>query len=224
MKYTLTGGALASLTWLAVGAIPSQAQPIEAITYSIEWDKPAIAPGEKNTATIWATVSPEIGAAVAWNSVPGTGQPGTLVAFALSTMDVLNVANATNGTLSWTVPSFWTMLGKPQGVPDGSGGIKNSNAGQYPVGGPNPLPDLSQVVPVLKLAWVASGSNGPYDVLFATKASLAKVYLDVNLASWVAEKTVLIDGQGGFTVTPAPSAIALAVPLLIGAGWRRRKP
>ncbi len=198
------------------------AQPLETITLSVEWEKAVIGPGETNVGHIVATVSPQIGSMVAWNTPPGTGQPGKLIAFASVIFDLQNAGNALNGALAWTVPSEFNIANKP-GTPDGNGGIKGTTAGQF-VGNPNPNPNYNQQVTVLNLSWKETSSVGAYDVLFATKLTSAKVGLDVGLPGYVGENCVKIDGQGGFLVVPGPGvwAAMLAVPCVV-LGRRRRE-
>lgn len=202
------------------------AQPVETLTFSIEWDKAVIAPGETNSGKVVATIGPELGTVTQWNSSPGTGQPGVLKALASLGLDFKNLSNGTNGSLSWKVnPDWWPGSGIPP-TPDGQGGIAGIQFGQIspPL---EPFPNLSAVIDVVTVKWTAAVSPMPampYEVMYGTKALWAKVFLDIGLPSgqWVGENAVKIDGQGGFTVIPSPSVFAFGV-FALGVFVQRRR-
>lgn len=216
------GSALATL----VGTACLHAQyPIETLTFSIEWDQPVIAPGQTNTGAIYATLGPEIGTITAWNSKPGNGEPGILMAFASTIFNFTGLQNSTEGKLAWTTASEFTTAGIPP-TSDGKEGFFAASLGQFgmPV---NTSPNIKQKVKLVDVSWTASLSplpSEPYEVLYATKASSAKVFLEVGLIAWVGENAVKVDGQGGFAVTPAPATLALALPLALTTRRKRRQP
>jgi hypothetical protein len=219
MRCRLNLAAVASAA--AIADTCTNAQPLETMTLSIEWDWPVISHGQTNTGKILATMSPKIGSTVAWNTPPGKGQPGILIAFMSASFDLQGISNALNGTLAWTIPAEFDIANKP-GVPDGEGGIKGTITGQF-IGNPNPFPpNTNQTVTILELEWTESAGGDSYEVNFASKMLTAKVGLDVGLSSIVGENAVKIDGQGGFNVIPAPSAIVLA-PLAVAGLTRRRR-
>ncbi len=209
-----------ALAVLAVAglAAATNAQPIETLTYSVEWDLASISSGA-NTGGVYVTITPDIGTTTAWNTKPGTGQAGKLMAFASSIMNLLNTQNGTNGALTWSVPTDVNAANLP-GTDDGAGGIKLSQAGQF---GPpvNPTPNTKQKVKILDLKWTL-GVLGNYDVSYATQSTSGKVFLDVGLSAWVGENAVKVDGKGGFSVTPAPASLALLGLGGLVAGRRRR--
>lgn len=211
---TMMGGVMAC--GLAMVAGSAVAQPLEALTFTIEWDKAVISHGETNTGKVVATITPQIGAVTAWNTVPGTGQVGTLEAFASTIFDLLGKSNATNGALAWTVPADVNAANKP-GTPGPDGGIVGTFAGQFSSA---PILNLNQAVTVLKLEWKESAGTGVYDVLFQSKMLTAKVFLDVGLSSWVGENCVKVDGQGGFSVVPGPGVMG---GLVVAFGLARRR-
>ncbi len=214
--------AIAAAALILAGAARGQ-YPAETITYSIEWEKTVIAPGEANTATVRATITPEIGTLCHWNSGGGgTGQPGVLKAFASTIFDFVSVSGADKGTIvEALVPTEFAIAPDPI-TPVGTTGVK-VKAGQYafPI---NPNPNVNQSVAVLSFTWLAGDAGQAYEVLYQTQAVSGKVYLDVGLAVWVGDNTVKVNGQGGFSVTPSPASWAAYVPLLLIAGQRRRKP
>ncbi len=222
MRRSWFGTALATL----VGGVCSHAQvPVETLTYAVAWDKAEIAPGETNTGTIVPTIAPKLGTVTAWNSKPGNGEPGVLMALASLALDFKNLANGLNGTLSWKVnPAWWAGSGPPPSN-DGQGGISGIFFGQFspPV---NPAPILDQVIEVATVKWTAETSpmpTEPYEVVYGAKALWAKVFLDVGLPSgaWAGENAVTTDAQGGFVVIPAPATLAIAGVAWIGLARRR---
>jgi hypothetical protein len=210
-----------ALAVLAVAGLAtvSNAQPIEALSYSVEWDFASINNGGTNTGGVYATITPDIGTQTAWNTVPGKGQAGILKAFASSIIALVNNLNGLNGNIAWTVPADMNLANIP-GVPDGLGGITNSQSGQF---GPptNPTPNLKQKVLILALSWTDT-AGGNYSVDYGVKSSSGKVWLDVGLAAWVGENAVRTDGKGGFNVVPAPASLALLGLGGLIAGRRRR--
>lgn len=224
MKREQASRVLALIALVAGAGLVARAQyPIETITYSIEWEKAEIAPGETNTATVWATITPDIGTLCLWNpGGGGTGQAGILKSFASTIFDFVSVTNGDKGTITDAFVHKEFAITPDSITPIGTTGVK-AKAGQF--GFPtNPNPNVSQSVAVLSFTWKAGDAGEAYDVLYATKSISAKVYLDVGLAVWVGENAFKVDDQGGFTVTPAPSAISLVVPLLWVVGNRRRMP
>ncbi len=215
-------GAIACLAASMGAARAAMAQPLESLTFSVEWEKAVIAPGETNTGQVLATVGPAIGATTAWNSPPGTGQLGAIKAFASTVFNLKNLQNGTNGLCYVTIPSEFNASTKPISD-DGNGGFVGLNTGQiaFPA---NTNPNTNQTVAILNVAWKAADAPGGYEVIYATKSTSGKVFLDVGLAAWVGENAVRIDGQGGFAVIPAPPTIAIIVPWLLAIGTRRRKP
>ncbi len=188
------------------------------LTYTIEWDK-GPQPGVPATGAVYATIDPEIGKSIQWFTPPGTGQLGTLKAFASSIFNFVNVQNGTTGTLSWTVPPEFNLANKP-GTPDGNGGILATNAGQF---GPpiNTSPVVTNKVKLLNLAWLTTDFT-MRTVEFKTKATSGKVFLDVGLAAWVGQNCELIDGSGSFLIMPTPSGLALVGIAGVMAARRRR--
>lgn len=209
-----------ALAVLAVAglAAATNAQPIETITYSVEWDQASIT-GGSNTGAVYATITPDIGTTTAWNTKPGTGQAGKLMAFASTIGNLVNTANGLNGTLDWTVPTD-VNAANIKGTADGSGGIAGTQSGQF---GPpvNPAPNTKQKVKILDLKWTL-GVAGNYSVSWDFNATSSKVFLDVGLASWVGENAAKVSGKGGFNVTPAPASLALLGLGGLVAGRRRR--
>lgn len=215
---------LGSVLLIAGHASLALAQPLETLTLTIAWDKPVIAPGEANSGAIYATASPEIGSTTAWNTPPGMGQPGMVKAFASTIFDFTSLQNGAKGTLAWTRnPEFAISLVDPK--PDGAGGFTSANLGQFglPV---NPSPNVNGTVKLVDLQWIAASKvpPEPLAVVYQTKAATAKIFLEVGLTAWVGESAIKIDGQGGFTVIPAPTATAIALPALLLATRRRRRP
>lgn len=197
----------AQLSLVAVLGLAARglAQPLETITYSIEWDSPSVL--SVVTGSVYASITPDLGTTTAWNTKPGVGQSATLMRFKSSILDFVNVKNGMLGTLTWTVPAELNV-GVP-GAPDGNGGIKSSQAGQFmPPTVPMPLP--LQKVKVLELKWTLNEPSPViFQVTFATKSSSAQVYLDAGLASYVGENAVKVDGEDSFEVIPAPRSAAL---------------
>lgn len=204
-----------------VATVANAQYPIETLTFSIEWENDVSPSNPMVKGAVWATISPDIGATVAWNTKPGTGQLGTLEAFASTIFNTSNVENGATGKLAWTVPTNYNVNGKI-GTPDGNGGIHETNVGQF---GPpvNTSPLIDQKVKLLDLTWVTSDFSARH-VQYETQAIWAKVYLDVGLAVWVGENASIVNGSGGFWVVPAPSVVALIAPLLLVATKRRRTP
>lgn len=178
------------------------------MSYSITWDKPTIENGQTNTGAVWVTIAPGIGSSVQWTTPPGKGQPGTIEAFASSVFDTMNLLNGSNGQLSWTVPTEFNVAGLP-GTPDGNGGISGTSAGQLSGGGGiNPNPNVSNPVKLLNLQWKAEAA-GAYDVNYGLKSLTGKMFLNIGISNWVGHNaTFRVDGQGGFSVIPVPSAAA----------------
>lgn len=198
-------------------AVGGSAQPIETITYSIEWDSASVL--TEATGSVYATITPDLETTTAWNTKPGVGQMATLMRFGASIMDLVNVKNGSLGTLTWTVPADLNV-GVP-GAPDGNGGIKSSHAGQF-MPPTVTMPPAIQKVKILDLKWTL---NEPapmiFQVTYATKSTSAKVWLDAGLASYVGENAVKIDGKGSFQVIPAPASTAfLGLAMLM---TRRRR-
>jgi len=206
----------------------TQAQPIESITFSIEWEKPSIQFGETNTAKVFATITPDIGTQTKWNTSPGKGQAGVLKAFASSVMDWKSVQNGAKGSIALDPnPVFLPMGPIPiEPMPDGQGGFKGLPLGQvaFPL---NPAPNTDQKVWLFDFHWTANLGpvpTSPYVVEYTTSALSAKVFLDIGTTSpvWVGENAVKIDGQGGFTVVPAPGIVVCGL-FAIGVCVQRRR-
>ncbi len=195
--------------------------PKAEIAFTIEWERTVIAPGESNAATVRATLWPDIGATVTWHrSGTGTGVPGTLKSFANAIFSLKNVSNGLSGEIvNAKVPDEFVNSPNPI-TPDGNGGL-NVQAGQqqFPF---NPNPNVGQSVVVLTFEWLAKGAGQWYDVMYAIKSTSGKVFLDVGLTPWVGENATRFDGQGGFTVTPAPPATLLLALGAVVCTHRRR--
>ncbi len=203
------------LTWAGLAT----AQPIETMTYDVVWDLAQIEPGQTNKGQVLVTIFPDIGSKVAWNTAPGTGQPATLMAIAISFFDLLGEGLAGTGTLEWTVPSDVNAYNTP-GVAGPNGGITGVKTGQTCCA--NPFPNTKQVVTLLDLAWTAPMDGPLGQVAYTTSVSQGKVYIDVGLAAWVGETCVLNNGDGGFLVVPAPGIATLVGAASLGA-WQRKR-
>jgi hypothetical protein len=200
------------------------AQPVEAMEYSIAWDKPVLAPGEVQTGHVWLTVTPEIGSAVQWNTAPGKGQDATLMAIASAFMKVINIENGMTGQITnFQVVTQWSP-GQSFAQLDGNGGIKDINAGQF---GPpaNPNPNTGQSAAVFWFKWDPMGDYTPRTVTYQALGTAAKVYLSVpGFASWVGENAEKISMQSSFQVVPAPGGIVMAVGIVRLLARRTRRP
>ena len=193
------------------------------ITFSIKWDKPTIGAGETNTGAVWAEITPGLGSSIKWTTPPGKGQQGTIVAFASTVFDTMNLLNGGKGQLKWTVLPDWATVGIP-GEPDGNGGIKGTNAGQVAEGGLNPQANKKNPVQLLSLTWTAQ-AGGMYDVAYGLSSKSGKMYLNIGTGFqfWVAQAaTFRVDGQSGFSVIPAPAAWCVAGLSTLLACRRRR--
>lgn len=213
-----------ALAVLAVAGLAAVAQAQDTtMTYSIVWDKASINPGETNTGKVVVEIKPGIGSTILWTTAPGKGQAGILKAFASSIFDTLSVLNGNQGTLAWTVPAALGVAGIP-GTSNGAGGITGTNAGQ--VAPPlNPTPVLDNPITVLNISWTGNaGFSG--DVNYGIKSSSGKMFLDISTGGnpiWVGHNaTSRVDGQGGFTVVPAPASMALLGLGGLVAARRRR--
>jgi hypothetical protein len=205
---------------LAVAGIAAAANAQDTtITYTIKWDNASINNGGTNTGAVYAEITPGIGSAVKWTTAPGKGQAGTIEAFASSVFDTLNLLNGSNGALSWTVPAALNVAGIP-GSANG-GGIAGTNAGQ--VGKTlNPNPVLDNPIKLLDLSWTDT-TGGTYDVNYGIKSASGKMFLNIGIANWVGHNaTFRVDGQGGFSVVPAPASMALLGLGGLVAARRRR--
>ncbi len=207
-----------ALSVLAIVGLASAAQAQETLTYVIEWANASISQGS-NTGAVYAILDPVVGTKTTWNTPPGTGQAGTIMAFASSIFNTTGVQNATKGTLAWTVPTDVNAANK-KGTDDGAGGITGTNAGQF---GPpvNTNPNVGNKVKLLDLTWTIT-TAGNYTVEYAIKSTSGKVFLDVGLASWVGENATRTDKGASFNVTPAPASLALLGLGGLVAGRRRR--
>jgi hypothetical protein len=204
----------------AAAGMATVASAQEGMTFSIKWDKAVVNNGEVQTGSVWATFTPPIGSNTNWNTPPGSGQPGTVEAFASSQGHLLNILNGTAGTLAWTVPSAVNLANKP-GTPDGNGGISTTQAGQF---GPpaNPTPLLDNPIKILDLMWTPSNYSAK-TVTYKFDGTSAKLWLDVGLQAWVGENAIITDsGNTSFEVVPAPATLALLGLGGLVAGRRRR--
>ncbi len=174
------------------------------VIYTIQWDQPVLESGVA-TGAVFLTADPPIGYEI-WCYLPcgGGGFPPNATAvskaIASSILDFINIQNGATGVLSWTVPSEFNVASKP-GTPDGTGGIKQSQAGQFgiPV---NSSPNTSSTVKLLELEWDPLGDYSERVVEFQTKSTSAKVFVDVGLVAWVGDNAKRIDDTGGFLVRP----------------------
>ena len=84
---------------------------------------------------------------------------------------------------------------------------------------------MDQSVTVLKIAWKAPAITDGFDVMYSTKVTAGKVFLDIGTTSpkWVGENAVKIDGQGGFTVLPAPGAGFAFIGAVVALQSARRR-
>ncbi len=204
---------------ILASACSAHAQPIETLTFSIEWENDVTPTNPTAKGAVWATISPEIGAAVAWNTGAGKGQAATLLAFAFSLFDTINSKNGSTGTLAWTVPNKVNGPNK-QGTPDGNGGITGTLSGQFapPL---NYDPILDQKVKLLGLAWTTNDFSSR-SVEFATRVAWGKVYIEVpGISAWIGEGAVVADGSGGFLVVPVPPVLGVLMALVAAARRRR---
>lgn len=200
------------------------AQTIEQIEYSIVWDKPVLNAGEVQTGHVWLKVTPDIGAAVQWNTMPGTGQAATLMAIASSFIEILNISNGLSGevTQSW-LDSGWNSGGA--GMPPDANGNWKTNFGQFgkPV---NQSPNTNAAVSPYHFVWDPKGNYTPREVTYGINPTSGKVYLEVpGLAVWVGENAVKIGSQSSFQIVPGPGSVALLagfVPLLARRARRAR--
>ncbi len=199
-----------------VGSAGAQLTPT--FTYTIEWENAPL-PGVAAKGGVYVMCE-EIGKDIQWFTPPGTGQWGEAKAFASTIYSVVNVQNATTGTLSWTVPAEFSISQKP-GDGDGNGGISSIHGGQF---GPplNTNPVVDNKVKVLTLEWMTTDFSTYRFVEWTTKATSGKVYLDVGLSAWVGQNVIKVDGSGGFWVVPAPGGLALMGLAGVAAMRRRR--
>ncbi len=218
----LTHGMSILTTLASSGTTVAIAQPIEQIEYSIAWDKPVLMPGEVQTGHVWLKVTPDIGSAVQWNTMPGTGQAATLKAIASSIMNVTNVANGLTGSMTyWKQESGWNAS-QFGGKGDGNGGIKQINVGQFA----DPWANTNPSVNVFLFVWDPLGDYAPRTVTYEVSATTGKVWLEVpGLSMWVGENAVKIASQSSFQIVPGPGAVVLfagLVPLLARRARRAR--
>lgn len=197
------------------------AQPIETINFALQWDQSVLTSGVA-TGSVYAFITPELGTNVAWNSLPGKGQPATLLSFGASVIDLLNLQNGLSGGLGWTVPSDVNFANIP-GTPDGLGGIKGTTA-MY-MDGIIPNPNPPNPTKILDLVWDPQGDYSPRTVEYKVSPVTGKVFLslEANPTTKVGENAVLIGSQSSFQVIPAPAAAFV----LAGGGLiapRRKRP
>lgn len=212
---------LASVVGIAAFAVCSNAQPIESITYSVEWDGATVLPGGSNTGAVYATITPSIGSTTQWNTPPGTGQSGILKSFASSIINLVNTKGSNiDAVLTWTVPTEFNIANKP-GTSDGNNGILASQSGQFGLPS-NPSPNTAQKVKILDLKWTLISAMTIQPVEYTTQAVSSKVYLDVGLAAWVGENAVKIDGVGAFSAIPSPGALPALMVMGLAARRHRR--
>ncbi len=190
--------------------------------FSVVWEHTVLTEGV-NKGAIYATIAPDIGSQIPWTTPPGTGQLGTLKAFAVAHLGFKGVQNGTTGVLSWTLQSEFMISNKPMTSEPG-GGFYPYPAGQFglPV---NPNPNTKQTVKLYDLAWDPKGDYSPREVLWQTSTPPnPKVFLDVGLGAWVGQYATPIHAPPeGFWVVPAPtSAAGMLVLAGIGACRRRR--
>lgn len=222
-------GLTSALVLAASVALPasSHAQQTVTLTYSVAWDKSQIAPGEANQGAIVCTIEPALGSTIAWTTPPGTGQLGTLQAFASSIFSLMNAGNGLKGNVSYAVPTSLNLSQGPGKNPDEFGNIKGLQAGQF---GPpvNPIPVYDNPIVICNIEWKAfAAASEPYEVAYFASSTSGKVYLDVGLPSgtWVAQKgTLQSAAPSGFIVTPGPGSVStLLLGLGVGAARVRRR-
>jgi hypothetical protein len=208
---------------LAAGAAHAQSGPTPEITFTIEWQGEVVSPSSPTIkGFVYADLYPDPGTIIyIQGPLPGKGQNGEVKTFASSILDLLNLQNGLTGTLNWTVPPEFGIAGLP-GTPDGNGGITGSTAGQF---GPpiNPNPVITGKAKVLELTWTTSDFTFR-NVLFGTNAKSGKVFADVGLpnGAWIGASATILNGQGGFSVIPAPGLLATLCAGVFLAARRRR--
>jgi hypothetical protein len=169
---------------VAAAGLASVANAQEAISFKLYFSNNSINEGGTNKVMIDVSFAPPGGSTAKWDTPPGTGQTGTVIAFAAAVLDMLNKGNAQNGTWSnLTLHGDYSQGGLlSPGTPNAGGGIDKINMGQS---GPNPN-NYNKDNPIVQI-WAAdwTGKAGFQGV----------VSLELNLAAGKTAKTWLkVDG------------------------------
>lgn len=190
--------------------------------FAVVWEHAILSEGI-NKGAIYATIAPDIGTQLPWTTLPGTGQLGTLKAFAVAYLGIKSVQNGTTGTLAWTLASEFSVSNMPMTSEPG-GGFYPYPAGQF--GSPtSPNPNTKQTVKLYDLAWDPKGDYSPREVLWQTNSTASpKVFLDVGLSAWVGQYASAIHGlPAGFLVVPSPGIGAWSALVGLAGAYRRQR-
>ena len=212
---------------VAAAGLASVANAQEAISFKLYFSNNSINEGGTNKVMIDVAFAPPGGSTAKWDTPPGTGQTGTVIAFAAAVLDMLNKGNAQNGTWSnLTLHGDYSQGGLlSPGTPNAGGGIDKINMGQS---GPNPniYNKDNPIVQIWAADWTGkAGFQGVVSLeLNLSAGKTAKTWLKVDgVQVPVADNwTFLTNGTQSFAVVPAPASLALLGLGGLVAGRRRR--
>ncbi|MFM9997027.1 MAG: PEP-CTERM sorting domain-containing protein [Phycisphaerales bacterium] len=216
----------AILALTAAAGLAGVANAQETAQYIIGVSAATISPGQSVNVSVSASYAPGVGANAVWNTLGGTGQTGTVAGFSLAVFNLLgNAAAGVSG--SWS-----NLVIGPGFSPFANAGTiagNNVNGAEIGTGFGPPLATAPTTNPVLLWTgtWTASAASGVGAMNLTASAlngGLVHIWLQGGTVGAFASEDAwgVTNGQGTFSVIPAPASLALLGLGGLVAARRRR--
>lgn len=218
-----------SIAVLGVLAATGFAVAQESATMMIQISQATLNPGESTNVSVWASYTPGVGGAAVWNTLGGTGQPGSVLGFSAALFHL--VGSPAGGVIgSWSNLQLGpgaTNLGTSAGT---IGGF-SVNTVMWGTGFGPPIAPAGTANPILLWSgtFTAALNTGMGTVGLGTNVfggapapNKVRVWLDVGAPVAAEDAWDVQNGNGTISIIPAPGAAAL-LALAGMAGLRRRR-
>lgn len=221
----------AILALTAVAGLAGVANAQETAQYIIGVSSATVAPGGSVDVSVSVLYTPGLGGTAVWNTLGGTGQIGTVAGFSLAVFNLMsNPAAGVSG--SWSNIAFnplFSIFSTPGTIAGNN--VNNANIGTG-FGPPLSAPVNGSPLALWTGTWTASAASGVGAVGLITDALQGSPAHPNTVHVWLGSTVIgqftvedawgVTDGQGSFSVIPAPASLALLGLGGLVAARRRR--
>ena len=205
--------ALQVVLYLAIGVTSAQ----ETVRLEIAYEHNVLTPGQAQTISVFAHFEPGLGATVPWNTPPGTGQMGHVVAFAEAKFHLMNLGNAESGLFSNLALN--PLLFGSIGATSSGGSVLGVHAYQW-----ENLSTLANPILLWQATWTPTDYSARTVSLETSATSNPFIFLDIGLSSLAADEWTPLNVQRSFQIIPSPSTMGCGLLAFFFAMRRRRTP